>query len=200
MARSFERSGLGDYNDDPETITRRARSFMRDKFLAAGVTITGANFVSAESGRVVVVTNEGNARFGQAGADVHIVLAGIEKLVPTDRDLAVFLNLLGRFRFFHQDPLAGFKAGALNFALRQTDPEAEIVAVIDSDYLVEPGWLRELVPLERYLEVIDSVKKHKPIYYVWGGEPFLYHPILVQGVRHAAARGFEKSLAGRLSS
>ncbi|MBI1423908.1 MAG: glycosyltransferase [Gammaproteobacteria bacterium] len=51
-----------------------------------------------------------------------------------------------RFRFFHVDPLAGFKAGALNFAMRHTDPAAEIVAVIDSDYIVEPGWLRDLAP------------------------------------------------------
>ena len=43
-------------------------------------------------------------------------------------------------------PLAGFKAGALNFALRQTAPDAEVVAVIDSDYKVEPHWLKELVP------------------------------------------------------
>ena len=52
-----------------------------------------------------------------------------------------------RFRFFHVDPLSGFKAGALNFALRETAPDAAVVAVIDSDYLVEPSWLRELVPL-----------------------------------------------------
>ncbi len=51
-----------------------------------------------------------------------------------------------RFRFFHVDPLAGFKAGALNFALRHTDPRAVIIAVIDSDYQVEPDWLRDLVP------------------------------------------------------
>ena len=51
-----------------------------------------------------------------------------------------------RFRFFHLDPLAGFKAGALNFGLRQTDPRAEVIAVIDADYLVEAGWLRDLVP------------------------------------------------------
>jgi exo-beta-1,3-glucanase (GH17 family)/cellulose synthase/poly-beta-1,6-N-acetylglucosamine synthase-like glycosyltransferase len=51
-----------------------------------------------------------------------------------------------RFRFFHVSPLAGFKAGALNFALRATDPEARVVAVIDSDYVVQPGWLRDLVP------------------------------------------------------
>jgi exo-beta-1,3-glucanase (GH17 family)/cellulose synthase/poly-beta-1,6-N-acetylglucosamine synthase-like glycosyltransferase len=51
-----------------------------------------------------------------------------------------------RFRFFHVDPLAGFKAGALNFALKNTDPQATVVAVIDSDYQVEPNWLRDLVP------------------------------------------------------
>lgn len=51
-----------------------------------------------------------------------------------------------RFRFFHKDPLPGFKAGALNFALGHTDPAAEVVAVIDSDYQVSPDWLRDLVP------------------------------------------------------
>jgi exo-beta-1,3-glucanase (GH17 family)/cellulose synthase/poly-beta-1,6-N-acetylglucosamine synthase-like glycosyltransferase len=50
------------------------------------------------------------------------------------------------FRFFHIDKLKGFKAGALNFALRETDPKATVIGVIDSDYAVEPGWLRSLVP------------------------------------------------------
>lgn len=51
-----------------------------------------------------------------------------------------------RFRFFHVKPLAGFKAGALNYALERTDPSATIVAVIDSDYRVDPCWLKDLVP------------------------------------------------------
>lgn len=51
-----------------------------------------------------------------------------------------------RFRFFHVMPLKGFKAGALNFALRHTAADAEFVAVIDSDYLVEPDWLNAVVP------------------------------------------------------
>jgi hypothetical protein len=51
-----------------------------------------------------------------------------------------------RFRFFHVAPLAGFKAGALNYALERTDPAAEVVAVIDSDYLVDRHWLRDLTP------------------------------------------------------
>ena len=96
IARSFERVGLGEYNDDPEVITRRARKFMRGKYLAAEAGITGANFVSAESGRLVLVTNEGNSRFCLAPAKVHIALIGIEKVVPSDADLAVLLNLLGR--------------------------------------------------------------------------------------------------------
>jgi len=51
-----------------------------------------------------------------------------------------------RFRFFHVAPLAGFKAGALNYALERTVADAEIVAVIDSDYVVDPHWLRDLTP------------------------------------------------------
>jgi cellulose synthase/poly-beta-1,6-N-acetylglucosamine synthase-like glycosyltransferase len=50
------------------------------------------------------------------------------------------------FRFFHVDPLDGFKAGALNYALDKTNKKAEVIAVIDSDYLIEPCWLRELTP------------------------------------------------------
>ncbi|MEQ1802808.1 MAG: glycosyltransferase [Gammaproteobacteria bacterium] len=56
-------------------------------------------------------------------------------------------ELGARFRFFHVAPLAGFKAGALNFTLAQTAPDAAIVAVIDSDYIVTAGWLRDLVPV-----------------------------------------------------
>ena len=58
-----------------------------------------------------------------------------------------FCETLGEpFRFFHESPLAGFKGGALNFALRHTAEDADIVAVIDSDYIVSPEWLSDLVP------------------------------------------------------
>ena len=56
-------------------------------------------------------------------------------------------SLGSRFHFYHEDQLAGFKAGALNYALARTSPEAEVVAVIDSDYVVTANWLRDLVPL-----------------------------------------------------
>lgn len=96
VARSFEKHGLGEYNDDPETITRRARRHLRRRYFESQAGITGANFVCAESGRIVLLTNEGNARFTLAPNRIHIALAGIEKLVPRDADLALFLNLLAR--------------------------------------------------------------------------------------------------------
>ncbi|HEU5077729.1 MAG TPA: LutB/LldF family L-lactate oxidation iron-sulfur protein [Opitutaceae bacterium] len=96
IAQSFEREGLGAYNDDPQTITRRAREYLRHKYLSADVGLTGANFVSAESGRLVLVTNEGNSRFCLAATKCHIALIGIEKIVPRDRDLGLLLNLLAR--------------------------------------------------------------------------------------------------------
>jgi len=97
IAKTFLRENIAaDYNDDPQTITHRARYYLREKYMQAQAVITGANFVSAETGRLVLVTNEGNTRFGMAPVDVHIALVGIEKIVPRDRDLSVFLNLLGR--------------------------------------------------------------------------------------------------------
>ncbi len=96
IARTFEANGLGAYNDEPQVITQRARQFLRHKYLEADVGLTGANFVVAESGRVVVVTNEGNSRFCLAATRCHIVLVGIEKILPRDSDLGLFLNLLSR--------------------------------------------------------------------------------------------------------
>ena len=51
-----------------------------------------------------------------------------------------------RFKFFHVAPLAGFKGGALNYLIPHTAPDAEVIAVIDSDYCVDPNWLKHMVP------------------------------------------------------
>jgi L-lactate dehydrogenase complex protein LldF len=96
IATLFEKNGLGAYDDDPGVITQRARVHLRHKYLEADAGLTGANFLVAESGRLVVVTNEGNARFCLAATRCHIALVGIEKILPTDHDLALFLNLLAR--------------------------------------------------------------------------------------------------------
>jgi L-lactate dehydrogenase complex protein LldF len=81
---------------EPENQAKIARSVLREKFLRADIGVTGANFLVADSGAVVVVENEGNARLSSSAPKIHIAVAGIEKLIPRAQDLAVFLNLLGR--------------------------------------------------------------------------------------------------------
>lgn len=73
-----------------------ARAALREKFLAADIGISGANFLVADSGAVVVVENEGNARLSTSAPKVHIAIAGIEKVIPRAQDLATFLKLLAR--------------------------------------------------------------------------------------------------------
>ena len=73
-----------------------ARAMLRPRFLAADVGITGANFLVAETGSSIIVTNEGNGDLTQTLPRVHIVLASLEKLVPTFEDAATLLRLLPR--------------------------------------------------------------------------------------------------------
>src|SRR2546422_1398888 len=82
--------------DDAERLTRVARDALRKKFLTAGIGITGVNFAVAETGTIVVVENEGNARLTTSLPHVHIALMGIEKVIPRLADLGVFLTLLPR--------------------------------------------------------------------------------------------------------
>jgi L-lactate dehydrogenase complex protein LldF len=79
-----------------EELTAKARAALRKKFLEADIGITGANFLVADSGAIVVVENEGNARLSSATPRIHIAVAGIEKIIPRAQDLAVFLKLLAR--------------------------------------------------------------------------------------------------------
>jgi L-lactate dehydrogenase complex protein LldF len=79
-----------------EKQTLIAREKLRQKFLAADIGISGANFIVADSGAVVIVENEGNARLSTSAPKIHIAIAGIEKLIPRAQDLGVFLKLLGR--------------------------------------------------------------------------------------------------------
>ena len=83
-------------SDDPAALAAAARRYLREKFLTAGVAISGANFAVAETGTLVVVESEGNGRMCLSLAHTLISVVGIEKLVPTWQDLEVFLQLLPR--------------------------------------------------------------------------------------------------------
>ena len=81
---------------EAETMLAEARGVLRDKFLAADVGITGANFLIAETGSSVIVTNEGNGDLTQILPKIHIVLASLEKVVPTLEDASQILRVLAR--------------------------------------------------------------------------------------------------------
>jgi L-lactate dehydrogenase complex protein LldF len=77
-------------------LTREARLVLRPQFLAADMGISGANFIVAETGSTLIVTNEGNGRMVTTLPRVHVAIAGIEKVVPTLEDVSTLLRLLPR--------------------------------------------------------------------------------------------------------
>jgi L-lactate dehydrogenase complex protein LldF len=81
---------------EPAQLVAEARQILREKFLAADVGITGANFLIAETGTSVIVTNEGNGDLTQSLPRIHIVVASIEKMVPTLEDVSTLIRLLAR--------------------------------------------------------------------------------------------------------
>jgi L-lactate dehydrogenase complex protein LldF len=81
---------------EPNELTQIARETLRAKFLAAEMGISGANFLIAETGTVVMVTNEGNGRMCTTLPDLHVAIAGIDKVIPDWESLTVFLKLLAR--------------------------------------------------------------------------------------------------------
>ncbi len=85
-----------DLTDEPKQLTAVARSYLREQFLSAQVAISGANFAIAETGTVCVVESEGNGRMCLTLPQTLITVMGIEKILPTFQDLAVFLQLLPR--------------------------------------------------------------------------------------------------------
>ena len=81
---------------DPTYLAHAARAHLREKFLVSEAGISGVNFAIAETGGITIVTNEGNADLGNSLPPLYIACMGIEKLLPSTRDLSVFTRLLAR--------------------------------------------------------------------------------------------------------
>jgi L-lactate dehydrogenase complex protein LldF len=96
VAELFSKELKGRFAADPEVLTAVARRELRQKFLEADMGITGANFAVAETGTIVLVTNEGNGRMVTSLPRIHVALMGIEKVIPSMTDLVVFLAILAR--------------------------------------------------------------------------------------------------------
>jgi L-lactate dehydrogenase complex protein LldF len=90
-----EKLGI-DAPSEPVALTRIARETLREKFLSAEMGISGGNFLVAETGTLVLVTNEGNGRMCTTLPDVHVAVVGIDKVIPDWESLTVLLKLLAR--------------------------------------------------------------------------------------------------------
>ena len=88
--------GLEDLTDEPAALAEAARLHLRAKFLSARMGVSGANFAVAETGSVCVFESEGNGRMCTTLPEVLVTVMGVEKVVPSWRDMEVFLQLLPR--------------------------------------------------------------------------------------------------------
>ncbi len=119
-------------NSTPEAITGFVRERLRQKFMHAGAGITGANFLIADTGAIAVTENEGNALLSVSFPGIHIVIAGIEKIIPSLSDLHLFWPLLsshgsGQHLTVYNSVLAGPRKES------ETDgPDEMIVILIDN--------------------------------------------------------------------
>ncbi len=97
VAKLFSEKLGTDPNLTPEQLTLVARNILREKYVQAEIGITGANFIISDIGAIAITENEGNARLSCSFPKTHIVIVGIEKMIPSITDLALFWPLLSTF-------------------------------------------------------------------------------------------------------
>lgn len=161
--------GLSERLTDRRALVNEARTVLREKFRAADVGITGANFLIAETGQHVLVTNEGNGDLTSNLPRVQIVIVGIEKVVPTLEDASCLLRLLARSATGqHFSNYTSLMSGPR----REGDldgPEAFHVVLVDNhrtDML--GGKLREMLRCFR----CGACMNHCPVYGAIGGHSY----------------------------
>ena len=154
---------------EPTQIVNEARTILRAKFLAADVGITGANFLIAETGSSVIVTNEGNGDLTQSLPKVHVVVASIEKVVPTLEDVSAIIRLLARSATGQEiSTYTTFSTGP-----RRADdpdgPQAYHVVILDNGRSAMLG-----TPFQEALRCIrcGACMNHCPVYEAVGGHAY----------------------------
>jgi L-lactate dehydrogenase complex protein LldF len=155
--------------DEPQALLAEARAVLREKFLAADVGITGANFLVAETGTSIIVTNEGNGDLTQTLPKVHIVLASIEKLVPTLEDVAEFLRVLARSATGQEMSVYTTLSTGPRRAGDPDGPRAYHVVLLDNGRsAMLGGQFREMLRCIR----CGACMNHCPVYQAVGGHAY----------------------------
>src|SRR5690349_9447215 len=154
---------------DIAQMTREAREILRPHFLTADMGISGANFLVAETGTTMIVTNEGNGRMTTTMPRVHVAIAGIEKVLPTLEDVAFILRLLTRSATGQSiSNYLSYTTGPKG-AGDEDGPDQFHIVIVDS------GRTRVLgSPLREALRCIrcGACMNHCPVYQNIGGHPY----------------------------
>lgn len=177
---------------DISALTREAREMLRPHFLTADMGITGANFLIAETGTTMIVTNEGNGRMSTTLPRVHVAIAGIEKVLPTLEDVSFILRLLTRSATAQSiSNYLSFTTGPKQAG--DTDgPEEFHVVIVDSGRTkVLASELREALRCIR----CGACMNHCPVYQNIGGHPYGWvYPGPIGSVLTPAYAGLERAL------
>ncbi len=154
---------------EPSQLVNEARQVLRQRYLDADVGITGANFLIAETGSTVIVTNEGNGDLTQSLPKVHIVIASLEKVVPTLEDASTILRVLARSATGQEfSTYTTFSTGPRR-AEDPDGPEEFHVVLLDNGRSAMLG--------SEFQEVLRCIRcgacmNHCPIYHAVGGHAY----------------------------
>jgi len=132
VARLFANKLGTDPSLTPQALTGVARQILREKFATAEVGVTGANFIISEIGGIALTENEGNARLSCSFPKTHIVIVGIEKMLPTLNDLALFWPLLSTYGTGQQLTVYNSIVTGPRQPLESDGPEEMIVILLDN--------------------------------------------------------------------
>ncbi|MGB6067551.1 MAG: LutB/LldF family L-lactate oxidation iron-sulfur protein [Desulfomonilaceae bacterium] len=158
-----------DYSDDPTVLVRIARNVLRKEFLSADAGITGANFAIAESGSIVLFTNEGNGRMVTTVPPLHIAVLTIEKILPSLADLPLFIRLLSRAAT--GQPLSSYLSvvtGTRKSGEATGAKELHIVLLDNGRSKIVRGEFREILKCIRCSACLNVC----PVYRVVGGHAY----------------------------
>ncbi len=155
--------------EEHQTLLTEARVILRDRFLAADVGITGANFLVAETGTSIIVTNEGNGDLTQTLPRVHIVLASIEKVVPTLEDVSQLLRVLARSATAQEMSVyTTFSTGPRRAGDPDGPNEYHVIILDNGRTAMLGGQFREMLRCIR----CGACMNHCPVYAAVGGHTY----------------------------
>jgi L-lactate dehydrogenase complex protein LldF len=190
------------YSNEAATMTAHARKILREEFLQADFGMSGGNLMIAETGTVLIVTNEGNGRLSTGLPRVHIAVVGIEKIIPTWEDFATLIQLLPRSATGQRMTVY---VNQFNGPARPGEPDGP-----EEFYLILLDNGRSEIFASEYAESLACIRcgacaNTCPVYGVTGGHPYgsVYNgPIgaivtpLLQGKSNAKYLPFASSLCG----